>query len=240
MSEEPTKLFATRAELFPQPEYGDTARAAVEKIIEQVPVFGPATTFMLSRFWVPSANRRLEEWLKDFADDFDRHKESCKGVSVENLEQNEAFVSATIQIARIAIGTHQQEKRKYLRNALLNIAIGKGPDEVRQQIFLNAIEAFSPAHVKTLNVIWRGPALNIPWDKSSITMARRNYCTAIEIMAPELNGQMNVIEAILTDLRNRGFSKLGGLELSFPQGGINTGLGVEFLKFVLNPDDLPS
>ncbi len=110
---------------------------------------------MLSRFWIPSANRRLEEWLKEFADDFDRYKESHQAVILENPAENEAFISATIQAARIAIGTRQKKKRKCLRNALLNIAVGMSQDEVKQQIFLNAIKAFTPAHVKALNVIWR-------------------------------------------------------------------------------------
>jgi hypothetical protein len=90
-------------------------REAIEKGIEQVPVFGPITTFVTSRFWAPSASRRLEEWLKEFAEDFDRHCEDC---SVENLVKDEAFISACIQVARIVTGTHQTEKRLYLRNAL--------------------------------------------------------------------------------------------------------------------------
>ena len=101
MVEDPIKLFATRAERFPQPDDGDTLRAAIEKGIEQVPVVGPITTFITSRFWAPSARRRLEEWLKEFADDFDKHCEGCK---VESLVNDEAFISASIQVARIEIG----------------------------------------------------------------------------------------------------------------------------------------
>jgi hypothetical protein len=71
-------------------------------------------------------------------------------------------------VARIVVATHQEEKRKYLRNALLNIAIGKGLDEIKQQIFLNAIEDFSPAHVKALDIIWRTG--KIPWDQYKVPM----------------------------------------------------------------------
>jgi hypothetical protein len=236
MVEELTKLFASRAERLPQPEDGDTLRAAIEKGIEQVPVAGPITTFITSRFWAPSASRRLEEWLKDFADDFDKHCGDCK---VENLVNDEAFISASIQVARIVVATHQKEKREYLRNALLNIATGKSTDEIKQQMFLNAVEAFTPAHVKALNLIWRGPGLGVRWDENRIPIAQRNYGAAIEILAPEVKGQPSLIGAILTDLRNRGFSTLDRPDLSFPQGGVITGLGVEFLNFVLNPADLP-
>jgi hypothetical protein len=67
----------------------------------------------------------------------------------------------------------------------------------------------------------------------------RTYGGAIGVITPEVKGQTHLIGAILTDLRNRGFSNLNGPDLSFPQGGINTGLGVEFLNFVLSPEDLP-
>jgi hypothetical protein len=60
------------------------------------------------------------------------------------MVKDEIFISASIQIARVVVGTHQEEKRKYLRNALLNVALGKAPDELKQQIFLNAIEGFAP------------------------------------------------------------------------------------------------
>jgi hypothetical protein len=77
------------------------------------------------------------------------------GLKLEDLVGNEAFVSATTQATVIAIRTHQREKREYLRNAVLNIAKGVTPDEIKQQFFLNTIEAFSAAHIKALNVLWR-------------------------------------------------------------------------------------
>ncbi len=58
MTEDPQKLFATRAEQFPQADDSDAARSVLEKTIEMVPVFGPATTWMLAQFWVPNLDRR--------------------------------------------------------------------------------------------------------------------------------------------------------------------------------------
>ena len=136
------------------------------------------------------------------------------------------------------MSTDQREKSEYLRNALLNIATGKSTDEVKQQIFLNAIEAFAPAHVKALDVMWRGAGWKIPWDQNSIGMRQRNYGAAIGVLAPELKGQADVIGAVIAELRNRGLSNLSGPDLSFPQGGQITGLGAAFMNFVLSPEDL--
>ena len=73
----PSRFFATRAERLPQVDDAQTFREAIEKGIQQVPVAGPITAFVASRFWAPSGSRRLEEWLREFADDFDRHCKDC-------------------------------------------------------------------------------------------------------------------------------------------------------------------
>ena len=173
-------------------------------------------------------------WLKEFADDFERH---CEGCRVENIVQDEAFISASIQVARIVVGTHQREKLDYLRNALLNIAIGKGVGETKQQLFLNAVEVFTPAHVKILNLIWR--SLNPGWDQHSVPLPLRTYSRAIELLVPEVKGQPAVIGAVLADLRNRGLTTLSNADIQFPQGSLVTNLTGEFLTFILNPEDLP-
>jgi len=238
MAEDPIKLFATRAERYPEPTEADTAQAIAKAGIAAIPVIGGPINQLLSLVLTPAVGRRRDEWLKELADALDQMEKKVAGFRIEKLADDEAFVSATIQATLIAIGTHQREKREYLRNALLNIAKGITSDEIKQQVFLNAIEAFTPTHIKALNVIWRGGGLNVGWDKNSIPMMQRTYGAAIEILAPEVKGQTSLIGAVLADLRNRGFSNLDGPDLAFPQGGIITNLGIEFLNFVLSPEDL--
>lgn len=239
MAEDPIKLFATRAERYPEPTEADTAQALARAGIAAIPVIGGPINQILSLVLSPAVGRRRDEWFKELADGLDQMEKKIVGFKVEKLADNEVFVSATIQATLIAIGTHQREKREYLRNALLNIAKGITSDEIKQQVFLNAIEAFTPTHIKALNVIWRGGGLNIGWDKNSIPMMQRTYGAAIEILAPEVKGQTSLIGAVLGDLRNRGLSNLAGPDLAFPQGGTITNLGIEFLNFVLSPEDLP-
>ena len=125
MAEDLTKLLATRAERYPQPDDTDKARTAIEKIAEQVPILGPATVHIVSQFLMPAYQRRQEEWFKELADGLEEAERKIEGFSVKSLVQDEAFVSATIQATRMAVSTHQREKRTMLRNAVLNIALGK-------------------------------------------------------------------------------------------------------------------
>jgi hypothetical protein len=220
----------------PQREPLDYVQTAVKTALASIPQWwaAPAAEIFSLMFASP-IERRRDEFMEDVVWVIRETAARVDGLQPEKLAQNEAFVSAMLQAARIAMSTHQRDKREYLRNALLNIALGRGLDEVKQQIFLNAIEAFSPAHVKALDVI-RGR--KIPWDQNSVSLPQRDYGSAIQVVVPELKGQDSLIQSVLTELRNRGFSNLSGPNSPFPQGAPATisNLGVEFLNFVLLPE----
>ncbi len=242
MSEEPIKLFSSMSERYPQPSDADAVHAAARGLISLIPLVGSPIDELLSLVLAPSVSRRRDDWLKELADVVEETKRRMDGFKIEDLAQNEAFVSATIQATRIAAGTHKEEKRKILRNALLNIALGTGPDEDTQQIFLNIVDAFTASHVRVLDVLWRGPGLiagKTLWDQNRVPINVRNYGTAIELLVPELKGQGTLAEYILTDLRSRGFTQLNSLTMNFPQGGTITNMGVQFMLFVLHPDERP-
>ena len=156
MSNEPIKLFSTRAERYPKPDGSDHARAVFEKIAEQVHILGPVTVGVISEFLVPEIESRREEWLKELAAAVDKLESRREFPPIEVLSKDKAFVSFIIKTSRIAIGTHQKEKWAMLRNALLNIATCKAPNELQEEIFLNAIEDFSVAHIKVLDVVRNG------------------------------------------------------------------------------------
>ena len=60
----------------------------------------------------PAVKRRRDYWLKELADSLDQLETKVDGFKVENLVDNEAFISAAIQATQLAIRTHSQEKRK--------------------------------------------------------------------------------------------------------------------------------
>jgi hypothetical protein len=235
MAEDTIKLFAKRSERFPQRDDSGQAGEFALEALKKVPLVGDVTAYITSLFFDPFEERR-NEWFKELADAFEELESDVEGMKAGKLFESPAFVTAAIQATRIAVGTHQAEKRAYLRNALLSIAKGLTTDETKQHMFLNAVDAFTPAHVKALNLLWRGAVAGINWDLNSIPMGQRNYGAAIGILAPEVKGQPSFISAILADLRNRGFSMLGSADLSFPQGGVITNLGIEFLSFVMSPE----
>lgn len=237
MADKPIKLFASRAERYPQADGADITEATARAGLDLIPVLGGPINEILSLVLAPAIARRRDEWFKELADAVDRLETKVEGLK-ERLNRNEAFVSATIQATRIAVSTHQREKREMLRNALLKIAEGKGPNDELQQVFLNAVEVFSVSHVKVLKVLWnctqdlirRG--LWNPAHPGSIP----SYRNVIALLLPELKAHETLVVSILTDLRNRGFSKLTDLDVPFPNQGMVTNVGIEFLRFVLDEE----
>lgn len=227
MLEEP---IASRAEQYPKSDRDDVAQGVVRAALDAIPFVGGPITELLTLVLSPAVQRRRDEWFKDLADAVEQLEKTVEGFRIENLAKNESFVSATIQATRIALATHHQEKRGMLRNALLNIALGKAaPNEDLQQVYLTAIEAFTPSHVKVLNFLWKG--------SRSLQAPITNYGQAIESALPELRGQSNFLQYIMNDLRNRGFSNLSGPSAAHPQNPAITNLGIQFLTFIAAPQE---
>ena len=188
-----------------------------------------ASEFIDSVFHTPYEKRKtemMEDQILVLQEAVRRHP----NLTTEDIENNHAFISASIRAAQIGANTHEHEKREYLRNALLNVLLGTTADETKQQIFFNAIDAFAAAHVKALHVL-AGRA-TVPWPTATID--NRTFLAAIEATIPKLKGQAPLIDAILNDLNSRGFTTVSKSHVPFRPGDV-TNLGVNFLDFVSEP-----
>lgn len=193
-----------------------------------MPYWWSAPAAQLIDWILPSPiEARRQEFMEDVAFVVRETAKRIDDVTPEKLSKNEAFVSALMQASRIAMSSHNKDKREYLRKALLNIATGEMIDETKQRIFLNAVEAFTPAHVRVVHLMWKP---QVSWGTQS--MAQRQWIHAVEIAVPGLKGEEHLVRAIFTDVTNRGFSNLGRPDQPFPAMGV-TNLGAEFCRFIL-------
>ncbi len=229
MAEDPIKLFATRAQRLPQPDDADNVRSALEKIVEQVPL-GPAAVYILSQFLVPAQQRRLEDWLKELADDFEAEQRTNAAFRTEHAFQDEAFITAVMQATRFAVSTHQREKHLLLRNALLNIATGRAPGEDMQHIYLRLIDELTPSHVKILNFLWRGNS-RIAAANGGTLPQHKTFQEIFDQLEPDFQREHQLVQQVLSDLRSRGLATLQSMSHSFPQQVIQDP-GIQFLRFV--------
>ncbi len=233
MAEDHIKLFATRAERYPEPTEADVVLGTARAALAAIPVIGGSITEVVSMVLAPAIARRRDEWLKELADALDQVEKKVEGFKIEDLQKNELFISATMQATQAALRTHQQEKRALLRNALLNVALGRAPEEDLQQMFLRYIDEFNVTHVKLLDFL--SNAVQSMRDKGLNTQSLSTYRRAIEEMFPELRSQRDFVRQVLMDLNSRGLSNVKDAEESFMGLRVVTGHGQAFLEFVLRP-----
>lgn len=124
--------------------------AAAKGGVAQIPFVGGALAEGLGlALSLPLAKRR-DQWLQDLEARLRELEQRVGGLRLDDLVQNEQFVSATLQATQVALRTHQAEKLKALQNCVLNVATGTALQEDLQLIFLHLIDRFTPTHIQVL------------------------------------------------------------------------------------------
>jgi len=142
----------SRQEL-PKPQFEDVRHATVKGLLAIVPGFGGPASELMGLLSSPLAQRR-DDWFADLARRLRDLEGRVEGFRFENLDQNEQFISATQQATLAAMRTHQAEKLDALKNAVLNIAVGRERED-RQTNFIALVDRFTPAHLKVLQKFMR-------------------------------------------------------------------------------------
>jgi hypothetical protein len=172
----------------PKPSSGDVAYTLAKAGLSAIPVVGGPIAELVQLVLQPPLERRRHIWFEELAARL--RALEIRQISLESLQTNEQFISATLQATLIAMRTHQEEKLRALRNALFNIATGHGPDETLQSIFLNMIDAFTDWHIKILRLFQHPTAHG----------AMTQLYEVLEWAYPELAGRNEVYDTIWNEL----------------------------------------
>lgn len=223
----------------PKTGKADVAHTLVKAGVASIPVLGGAAAELFQMIITPPLDRRRAEWMNAVAEGLKTLEEKVEGFHVEDLVNNDAFVSTILHASQAAIRNHQQEKLEALRNAVLNVAIGTAPNEDVQLIFLNLIDSLTPWHLRILRFFQapeqHGRAKRLTPD--SWMMGAPS--TVVEQYFPELKGRRDFYDLVVSDIHARGLFSIPDLHTTMsPQGMFTkrtTALGDEFLQFVTSP-----
>jgi hypothetical protein len=142
MDEDPNQL--------PQRTAGDYVHGIAKAALSAVPIVGSPAAELFALVLAPPLEKRRESWLQELYESLKRLERQESGFKMNDLANNEVFVSTTIQATQIALRTHQVEKRDALRNALLSVIRDKSLDEEKQIFFLALIDLFTVTHLELL------------------------------------------------------------------------------------------
>ncbi|MGI4760605.1 MAG: hypothetical protein ACRYF0_07865 [Janthinobacterium lividum] len=135
----------------PQADGEDVAHIALSTILGLIPFTGAGELF---KFMVtPSLEKRREQWMLTVAEAI-KELQSRKGFSIDDLRDNEEFITLLIQATQAATKTHLRSKQLLLKNALI-AATSSSVNFDSKQLYLGLVDRFSPSHIALLSSINR-------------------------------------------------------------------------------------
>jgi hypothetical protein len=148
----------------------------------------------------------------------------------ETLKDNPAFVDAVLAATHAVIRTSQEEKRKALRNAVVNSALAGAPEIAMQQMFIATLDRFTDWHLKVLHVA-RDEALVA---KERGATVEPSLHSLLGRACPPLRGRQEFADVLWQDLYSAGlvntptmYNMIGTRRTS--------DFGDQFLAFVADP-----
>jgi len=223
----------------PKPSTRDTAHLVASAAMSLI----PGLPELFQYFVTPPLERRRDEWMTEVGKTL-RYLEENRGVNLEELQSNDVFIDTILQATQIALRNSQEEKRKALRNAILNAALPNPPEQSLQQMFLNWIDTFTVWHLRILklfhNVEQWAAENNHQFPVVSIGGSLAN--SILESAFPELEGKRTLYDQIWQELYQRGLVSTDSLHTVMTGPGLlakrTSDLGTQFLEFVEEPSDI--
>lgn len=218
----------------PKAGKGDVVYTLSRAGISAIPFFGGAAKELLGLVIAPPLQRRTINWMNAIAQRLKQLEHEVEGFKLEDLQNNQLFLTVVLHATAIALRTHQEEKLQVLQNAVVNTARGINIDENVQLIFLNATGDLTPLHLQLLRY-FQAPK---KWlDELGIQIIEPGGAdVGLEKVFPQL--ARDIYEPIVQDLFNRGLIITGRdvlHSMTQPQGIVaprTTELGNQFLEYI--------
>lgn len=231
----------------PKPSKGDVAHTAIKAAISAVPVIGGPGAEFFSAIIKPPLEKRRNEFFDSIVMRLNE-LEKREVVQIKNLSQNKIFITVIMHATQSAIKNHQKEKLDALRNAVLNSAIIRSPDEDLQIMFISYIDDLTEWHLRILKFLsnpntWHGditPEMNqVEQGKFFATF---NLGKILANNFPQLQGEYGFYQQVIRDLNTRGLIKTDSLKFTTPTDGkMNmdcvTDIGEKFIDYITSPLD---
>jgi hypothetical protein len=226
----------------PKDGIGDDVHRGVRAVLSAIPFAGGAAVELFNRLLAPPIQRRRDAWLNDIAERLAAMEQEGR-VSVEKLSRTDEFVSTVMQASQAAVRNHQREKLDALRNAVLNSALGHGPEDAKREMFLALIDSFGVWHLRALAFLGDPDG----WVRQhGIKMQENLICKSVDAALynqfGELYREPDFRRALIQDLRGRSLIQNSDAEFEFAAAttgrrtAATTALGREFLRFVTDPE----
>ncbi len=222
----------------PKPGAGDVAHTSAKALLSLIP---PVAEFF-QLIVVPPLTKRRDEWILSIAEELKKLENKVDGLKIENLAENNTFISSFMYAYQVAIRNHQEEKLEALKNAVLNSASPSTLEEDLQHMFLNFIDEFTPRHLRILKFL-DNPGKWVELNKIGLPDWFKASPMQVFYKAfPDMENQRLLVEQMLDTLELKGLHEDKGLhdqmqKYAYLRVTHTTDLGTQFLQFITNPPE---
>lgn len=225
----------------PKAVAGDIAHLIVKAGLSAIPYIGGPAAEIFSSVITPSLTKRRDKWVESIYNALRELEKRVEGFKIENLSNNEIFITTLMHASQAAIRNHQDMKIDALRNAVLNAALPNVPEEDIQLMFLNFIDSLTPWHLRILILFdnpedWaRNNGKEFPvWQFGTLFLL-------IGFSHEELRNRREFCDQIIRDLYSMGLINIDNKSLHTTISGPGllashtTKFGKDFIRFITSP-----
>lgn len=213
---------------------GDYLHALARTGLSAIPVAGGPATELFSVVIAPPLAKRRDKWMTEIGEGLRRLEEEQE-LNLAALSGNDEFIDIVMSASAAAIRTANSSKRGALRNAVLNTAVGRSPEESLAQVFVSLVDQFTDWHLKILT-LFQNPEVH----NSTYNVSSGSPVGLIHHVYPHLGDQRKLYTQVWRDLYQRGLVKSDSDILFTSMTGTPSGvfakrtteLGDNFLAFI--------
>lgn len=223
----------------PKQTAGDAGLALVRGVLGAVPIVGATAAEIFNLVISPPLTKRRDEWVNSIAEGLNELQEKVDGFKLEDLSNNESFVTTVLHASQAAVRNHQKEKLEALRNASLNSALPHAPAEDRQMVFLGYVDTFTTWHIRILKLFDNPTRWFKENGKGFPTLEFGGLDHVLIAAYPELKGSRDFFDQIFKDLHDKGLINTQSLHVTMTGHGLTaertTEMGRAFISFITSP-----
>jgi hypothetical protein len=187
-----------------EPSAGDYAHAGVRAGLSIAPFLGAPLAEFFSMVIAPPLEKRRDAWLVEIFSRLKNLEERVDGFKLENLAENEVFISTLLYATQVAMRTHQEEKMTALRNAVINSAFRPSIDENLQLMFLNLVDRYTRWHLIILHFLDDPREYGKRHSISYASWSSGGTASVLEYAIPEMKGRRQFYDQIVKMLFSDG------------------------------------
>ena len=223
----------------PKASKGDHAHALVRSGLGAIPFGGTAAVELFNKVVTPPLERRRDEWRESVGERLNS-LESARVVDLDELQENDGFVTVVMHASQAALRNHEEEKLDALRNAVLNAALPEPIDHSIQQMFVRYVDELTVWHIRLLRLFQDPAAWFQSNDVTPPTFALSSSLDRLIAAAyPDLGRRGDLWELIASELHTKGLFSGGNLRTMMSADGAfqkrTTDLGDELLRYITEP-----